>query len=80
MLCAIFCRLSDVCRHVGTETGISKSILDLKIDRVSYKTRGKVTRVDVSMESSLACRDGLRRENQIDIFFYFQKISYLQIA
>ena len=55
----LFCRLSDVCRQVGTETGISQSIWDLKIDRVSYKTRAKVTRVDVSMESSLACRDAI---------------------
>ena len=50
------------CRHVGTETGISQSTRDLKIDRVSYKTRAKVTRVDVSMESSLACRDAYMSE------------------
>ena len=51
--------LSDVDVATGTETGISQSIRDLKIDRISYKTRAKVTRVDVSMESSLACRDDI---------------------
>ena len=59
MLCAII--LSLVKMHVATLA--RKRGYPNRFGRVSDKTRAKVTRVDISMGSSLACRDGQQYAN-----------------